>query len=247
MATLEGQVALVTGGGSGIGAAIALALAAAKARILLVGRTRQTLQEIVKQAGHLGSHAGYFLADLGDEAELRALIGRLGHDLPRLDILVQNAGVHLSGTVARAPLANLDQQYRVNLRAPYALVQALLPLLEASQGQVVFVNSSTGLGAKPGTGQYASTKHGLKALADSLRAEVNPSGIRVLSVYLGRTASPLQRKIHIEENKTYCAERLLQPQDVASVVLNALCLPRTAEVTDVHIRPMIGPVRRDPN
>jgi NADP-dependent 3-hydroxy acid dehydrogenase YdfG len=246
MATLEGQVALVTGGGSGIGAAIALALAAARARVFLVGRTRQTLQDIAEQARHLGGHARYFLADLGDDAELRALIGRLGHDLPRLDILVQNAGMHLSGTVARAPLANLDQQFRVNLRAPYALVQALLPLLEASQGQVVFVNSSSGLGAKPGTGQYASTKHALKALADSLRAEVNSAGIRVLSVYLGRTASALQKKIHIEENKSYCPERLLQPQDVASVVLNALCLPRTAEVTDVHIRPMIGPVQTDP-
>jgi len=246
MATLEGQVALVTGGGSGIGAAIALALAAVKADVLLIGRTRQTLQEIAEQARHLGGHAGYFLADLGDEVELRTLTDQLVRDLPRLHILVQSAGVHLAGTVARATLADLDQQYRVNLRAPYALAKALLPLLEASQGQIVFVNSSSGIGAKAGTSQYASTKHALKALADSLRAEVNSSGLRVLSVYLGRTASVLQKKIHIEENKSYCPERLLQPQDVASVVLNALCLPRTAEVTDVHIRPMIGPARQDP-
>jgi len=78
-------------------------------------------------------------------------------------------------------------------------------------------------------------------VADSLRHEVNALGIRVLSVYPGRSASNLQRQIHASEGKPYHPESLLQPEDVASVVLNALCLPRTAEVTDIHIRPMMSP------
>ena len=86
-----------------------------------------------------------------------------------------------------------------------------------------------------------STKHALKAIADSLRAELNPHGVRVLSVYLGRTASEMQKRIYEKEGKPYRPELLLQPEDVASVILNALCLPGTAEVTDIHIRPMIKP------
>jgi len=87
--------------------------------------------------------------------------------------------------------------------------------------------------------QYDSTKHALKAIADSLRAEINVHGVRALSVYLGRTASEMQERICQMERKTYRPELLLQPADVASVIVNALSLPRTAEVTDISIRPMI--------
>jgi NADP-dependent 3-hydroxy acid dehydrogenase YdfG len=119
------------------------------------------------------------------------------------------------------------------------LTQRLLPLLATSCGQVVFINSSAGLMAKrPAVGQYAATKHALKAIADSLREEVNPKGIRVLTVYLGRTATPMQEALYRQEGKIYHPEVLMQPEDVASVVVHSLMLPRTAEVTDISIRPM---------
>jgi NADP-dependent 3-hydroxy acid dehydrogenase YdfG len=92
--------------------------------------------------------------------------------------------------------------------------------------------------AKPQFAQYDSTKHALRALADSLRAELNSEGIRALSVYLGRAATEMQARLHEEDRKAYRPELLLQP-DVASIVLTALSLPRTAELTDIHIRPLI--------
>jgi NADP-dependent 3-hydroxy acid dehydrogenase YdfG len=142
----------------------------------------------------------------------------------------------------RARLTDFDFQYATNVRAPYALTQRLLPSLMAARGQIVFINSSVGLTAKrPDIGQYAATKHALKAIADSLREEVNPKGLRVLTVYLGRTATPMQETISRQEGRAYHPETLLQPEDVASVVLNALMLPPTAEVTDISIRPMARP------
>ena len=87
-------------------------------------------------------------------------------------------------------------------------------------------------------GAYASTKHALRAIADSLREEVNETGVRVLSVYLGRTASPMQAAIHAAEGKQYRPADLLQPSDVAAMILAALALPRTAEVTELSVRPM---------
>jgi NADP-dependent 3-hydroxy acid dehydrogenase YdfG len=124
------------------------------------------------------------------------------------------------------------------VRAPYLLTQSLLPLLRSRRGQIVFINSSAGHVARGNVGQYAATKHALRALADSLREEVNADGIRVLSVYPGRTATPMQAKLHAVEQKEYRPDDLLQPQDVAAVVANALSLPRSAEVTDIHVRPL---------
>jgi NADP-dependent 3-hydroxy acid dehydrogenase YdfG len=106
------------------------------------------------------------------------------------------------------------------------------------RGQIVFINSSAGLTARAANGYYSATKHTLKALADSLRAEVNQLGVRVLSVYPGRTSTPLTQELHSQEGRPFQPELLLQPDDIASVVLNAVALPWTAEVTDIQIRPM---------
>jgi NADP-dependent 3-hydroxy acid dehydrogenase YdfG len=77
----------------------------------------------------------------------------------------------------------------------------------------------------------------MSAVANSLRDEVNADGIRVSSIYLGRTATPMQEEIHAQEGHAYRAELLVQPEDVAQVVVGVLALPRTAEVTEVHLRP----------
>jgi NADP-dependent 3-hydroxy acid dehydrogenase YdfG len=133
---------------------------------------------------------------------------------------------------------SLDRQYAANVRGPLLLTQILLPLLKKPCGQVVFINSSRGLMASANTGHFSATQHAFKAIADSLRDEVNAESIRVLSVFTGRTATPRIQVLHANEERPYQPELLLQPADVASVVLNALSLPWTAEVTNISIRPM---------
>ena len=239
MPVFEGRTAVITGGGTGVGAAVALALAKAGASIHLIGRRLDTLQSIAAKALSLGSQATCYSVDLAANSGQLELTQRLIRDFPHVDILIQNAATYAAGLIEFASLAEFDRQYQTNVRAPYILTQALLPMLKARRGQVVFINSSSGIIAKPMSAQYDSTKHALKAIADSLRGEVNAYGVRVLSVYLGRTASETQERIHQMEGKPYRPELLLQPADVASVILNALSLPSTAEVTDIHIRPMI--------
>ena len=162
-------------------------------------------------------------------------------DVGPIDVLVHSAGVHAMGELESMPVAEVDRLYRTNVRAPYLLTQAVLPQLRLAHGQIVFINSSVGVLARAGIGGYAASKHAPKAIADSLRDEVNKDGLRVLSVYLGRTASPTQARIHAAEGKPYRPELLLQPSDVAAAVLNALVLAPTAEVTDISIRPMQKP------
>jgi NADP-dependent 3-hydroxy acid dehydrogenase YdfG len=236
-ASFAGRIAAVTGASSGIGRAIALALAARGASVCLVGRDPDRLASVAGEAQLAAPVVFVRPTDLASDDELDRLAEQLAADLPRLDVLVHSAGVHTLGSHADTPAEDLDVQYRVNVRAPYRLTQAVLPLLRASRGSVVFINSSAGLRAGRSNGLYASTKHALRALADSLRDEVNADGIRVLSVYPGRVDTPLQREALARAGAPYEPAALLRAQDVAAIVVAALSLPETAEVTDIQIRP----------
>ncbi len=238
MTALANKIAVVTGASSGIGKAMALGLAAQGAVVCLLGRRPDELEAVAKQARKHSAKAHCYRADLERDDDIRDIAARLEREMPGVDVLVHSAGTIAHGSVESAPVKDFDCQYRTNVRAPYALTQALLPMLRSHQGQVVFMNSSVGLRAPAGVGQYAATKHALKAMADSLRDEVNAHGVRVLSVYLGRTATPMQAAVHEMEGREYHPERLMQPEDVVTLVLSALTLPRTAEVTDISIRPM---------
>jgi NADP-dependent 3-hydroxy acid dehydrogenase YdfG len=239
LGSLEGQTAVITGGGTGIGAAIALALAKAGADLYLIGRRLNKLAVVAAKAREFGVNAAFHSADISTSSGQLEAVQSIRADLPNVDILVQNAATFAAAAIEHADLRDFDRQYQTNVRAPYALTQALSPMLKERRGQVVFINSSSGIAATPMTAQYASTKHALRAIADSFRAEINAHGVRVLSVYLGRTASDMQERIYQMEGKLYRPELLLQPEDVASVIINALSLARTAEVTDISIRPMI--------
>ncbi|MGC1492552.1 MAG: SDR family oxidoreductase [Candidatus Acidiferrum sp.] len=232
------QSCIVTGATSGIGRAIALALSKAGTTLGLIGRNSERLEEVATDVRSRSGAAQKYRVDLGRADEIRKVAAEIGRDFEGIDVLIHSAGIFRMGTLAESPIADLELLYKTNVEGPYALTQAVLPMMKARRGQIVFINSSVGLTARAGVGAYAASKHALKAIADALRAEVNESGVRVISVYPGRTATPQQKKIHELEGRAYNAERLLQPEDVAQAVLNALAMPRTAEVTDIQIRPM---------
>lgn len=236
MALFKDQIAVVTGASSGIGRAIALSLAKHGATVCLVARRLEELEAIASSDRANPPQLLPYQADLIRNEDLDRIVARLRGDFQHIDILVHSAGLYARGLLACAPISDLERQFRTNVFVPYALTQALLPMLPLERGQIVFVNSSAGLAAPENLSQYAATKHALKAIADSLRKEVNQDGIRVLSVYLGRTATPLQATVHAMENKPYRPESLMQPDDVAAVIVNALGLPRSAEVTEIQMR-----------
>ncbi|NIA09334.1 MAG: SDR family NAD(P)-dependent oxidoreductase [Nitrospiraceae bacterium] len=239
MRSLKDQIAVITGASSGIGKSIALGLAAKGAKLCLLGRKLETLETVAEVARKTSTRVLCYRLDLTIDQDIRNFTDCLQQDLSYIDLLVHSAGVISLGRLESAPVEDFDWQYRTNVRAPYALTQALLPMLRSRRGQIVFINSSAGLNAGANVGQYSATKHALKAIADSFRQEVNAEGLRVLSVYLGRTASPMQAAIFQMEGREYHPERLMQPEDVAAVVINAISLPRSAEVTDINIRPLI--------
>ncbi len=224
---------LITGASSGIGRALTLRLAHAEAKLHLVGRDAAALAELARQARSWGAEAQTYTFDLTDDEAVQTFAETFAAPL---DVLVHSAGTVSLGALKDAAIADLDAQYRLNVRAPYLLTQLFLERLERTQGQIVFINSGAGLSARAEWGQYAASKHALRAVADSLRAEL-AGAVRVLSVYPGRTASPMQAKVHEYEGKPYDPAKFVQPDDVAETIVGALALPRTAEITDVSVRP----------
>lgn len=230
---------MVTGASRGIGRAIAVALGAAGATVALIGRDAHALTETARQFPNGASFP--VVADLADDGAIEDVAGSAFASLSGLDILVHAAGVIHVGPLGATAAEDLDSQYRVNLRAPVLLTRRLVGTLTERHGQVVFINSSAGLAAREGVAAYAATKHGLRAIADALRAELNPAGVRVVSVFLGRTATPMQERLYRDEGRVFEPWTLIQPEDVAGVVVHLLGLPRTVEVTDISLRPLRKP------
>ncbi len=223
---------LLTGAGSGIGAALAARLHARGDGLILLARSAERAREL--EARHPG--ATTLVADLAAPADLAAALAAPA--LPaRLDSLIHIAGVVDLGPVADLTVESWQAQLAVNLVAPAELTRLLLPAVRAARGQVCFVNSGAGLRASPEWSAYAASKHGLKALADSLRAEEAPHGVRVSSIFPGRTATPMQAFVHEQEGRPYDPAAWIDPETVATAMLTILDLPRDAQIPELSIRP----------
>lgn len=241
MTVSPAKVAVVTGASGGIGRAVARALARPDTALCLSGRDRARLDVCAEDIARCGARVLTHASDIATDEGIRGLAERIETELGRVDVLVHAAGDLRLGDIEAAGWNDLDELYRINLRSPFLLTKALLPMLKRAAGQVVFVNSSAALASGPENGLYAATKSGLRTLASSIRAHVNGYGIRVLSVFPGRTASAMQQVVHEFEGRAYRPSSLLQPEDVAAAIAAALALPSTAEVTEISVRPMKKP------
>jgi NAD(P)-dependent dehydrogenase (short-subunit alcohol dehydrogenase family) len=223
------RVALVAGGSSDIGRAIVFGLARHDASVFALGRDPGRLKRV---AGEHGGRVQPIVADLTCKSNIVAVRDQVVRG-GRLDILVLASGIYDRSSDPDA----LERQFAANVQGPYALLRALLPLLIGSKGLVVFINSRQGLSASRGVGHFAATQHAMRALADSLREELNPEGVRITSIFLGRTATARQAAIFEMEQRPYVPETLIQPRDVADLVVALAMLPTTSEVTDITVRP----------
>jgi NADP-dependent 3-hydroxy acid dehydrogenase YdfG len=197
-----------------------------------VGRDRTRLESVAAEAG---SSARVAVVDITKGPALVALARAA---LPTLDVLVHSAGSYARGSVDDLDAEAWAALDAINLHAPILLTRECLPALRAATGQVVFINSQAGLNASASTLAYAAGKQGLRAATDALRQQVNAEGIRVLSIFPGRTDTPMQQAILAAEKRIAAAGMLMQPEDVADMVIAALKLPRSAEVTEIMMRPM---------
>ena len=231
---MRDPIFIVTGATSGIGAAITAQLAASGRRVLAVGRNAAALDEL---SARLGPRVESRVLDLCDDDALAAFAERVAVEYALLDGLVHCAGILVPEALGAVSPGHLDQMLAVNFRAPFLLTNRLVEPLAAAHGHLVFINSSVGLQATSGRSAYVASKFALRGLADAARIELNHRGIRVTSLYPGRTATPGMSALVAREGRHYDPDALLQPEDVAQAVLGAINAPANAEITDIGLRP----------
>ncbi len=229
------RVAVVTGASSGIGLAVAEQLFVGGWFVYALSRRVPQLSAARPAVGGGGfRHLG---VDLAEKASVADVLAALDEEDSACNALIHCAGVVERGSFTDVGAAGLQRQFDVNVLAPYALTAALLPRLRTASGDVVFVNSTQGLAAGPDAVAYAASKHALKAIADGLRAELSGTGIRVCSVYPGRTDTQGQREIFRYEGREYTPDLLVKSATVASLIVQAVELPWEAELIDLTVRP----------
>ncbi|HEX3784429.1 MAG TPA: SDR family oxidoreductase [Pseudonocardiaceae bacterium] len=225
-------VALVTGASRGIGAAVAEALAPTH-RLLLGGRDEPALTRLAETL----PSAAPLPMDLADLAGLPSVVA----GIDRLDVLVHSAGTVTIASLPRTPVEVWRRTLDLNVIAVAELTRLLLPALHAATGQVVLINSGQGLRASVDWGAYAASKFALRAYADVLRAEEAASGLRVTTVFPGRTATDMQREVRAAEGGEFVAENYLRPESVADAVRFAIEAPPDAQLTELTLRPATRP------
>jgi NAD(P)-dependent dehydrogenase (short-subunit alcohol dehydrogenase family) len=185
--TLAGSTALVTGATSGIGREIALQLASRGAEVVVQGRNAERGAKTVRDIENAGGKARFVTADLNNIEDVRRLAAESGP----VDILINNAGVYEFGSTVETDAATFDEHVNVNLRAPYMLVQQLVPAMAArGRGAVVNVSTLAASVATRGAGIYGATKAGLEQLTRVWADEFGESGVRVNAVAAGPTDTP---------------------------------------------------------
>ncbi len=236
---------LVTGATSGIGAAVAARMAQDGVALVLLGRDENRLRAVSAKLGKRASIETH-VVDLSEAQRLPQRMDGIARLISSLDAVVHAAGYFIGGSVLQEDRAAIDAMLQVNVHAPLTVTRALLPLLERSRGTLVFINSSGIHRPARITANYMACKHALRSLTDSLREEVNARGVRVTTIYPGRTATPMQQALHTMEGRPYHPETLLQPEDVANAIASAIALAPSAELVDVLVRPMMSSVPSKP-
>jgi NAD(P)-dependent dehydrogenase (short-subunit alcohol dehydrogenase family) len=214
-AEMKGKCAIVTGGGTGIGRAIAIALAALGASVVVAGRRHEPLEETVLAIQDAGGQATWLTADVArqDDAE-RILAAALSRN-NTVDILVNNAGISGSGAIHTHDVDAWDRVMATNLRGPFLLCRAVLPLMRAQQsGHIVNISSESGLEYYPGNGAYGVSKHALNALGEYIQRENQELGIRVDTICPGMVVTPMSDgSVGLDQ------EKCLYPEEIAELVI----------------------------
>jgi 3-oxoacyl-[acyl-carrier protein] reductase len=230
---LSGRVALITGAGRGIGRSIALALAGAGARTLLSARSAGELQGVAGEIRSRGGEAEFLAADLSRPEGVEAVFGALKRTYGTLEVLVNNAGLGLSGPLMKFPAESLELLLAVNVKGLFLCCQQAMRLMvPARRGYIINISSVVGFKGYANQSAYAASKHAVMGITKSLAVEAQPHGIRVSAILPGAVDTGLMEALRPDLDKAL----LMKPQDVADAVMFLLSLSETAAVDEIYMR-----------
>ena len=219
--SLKGKVAVVTGASSGIGEATARELASRGASVVLASRAMDKLQALRREISASGGLALAVETDVSDRDSVDGMVGRAVGELGSLDVLVNNAGLGLSGRIAEVRAEDVRHVFEVNAIGPLNCIQSALVHM-GEGGRIINVSSVVGRRAIPKVGAYCASKFALNALSDALRVEVAGRGITVTSVYPGTTSTSFRENSRrTRDEKRGWRPKGVTPDKVAQKIADA--------------------------
>lgn len=236
--SLAGKTVLVTGGGTGIGAGCALAFAKAGCRVAITGRREDKLKEVAAK-GPKDSPILTFAGDVSVRANADEVVAWATREMGRVDILLNSAGINVpKRTMAALDPADWDKLMQVNVTGAFNTIHYVLPQMrERKDGLIINISSVAGLRASPlGGVAYSASKFAMTALGTCVALEERNNGIRVTNVYPGEVETPILDARPVPVSVEHRA-RILQPDDIASMILAVAALPPRAHVPDLVIKP----------
>jgi NADP-dependent 3-hydroxy acid dehydrogenase YdfG len=244
---LADTAALITGASSGIGAATAVSLAGLGAKVALVARRTDRLNEVAARLRSDGATAAVITADVTSQSDADKAVAEAVSELGRLDVLVNNAGVMLLGPVIDAPVEEWERMVQINLLGLLYCTHAALPhLLRAAEdsarqvADLVNISSVAGRETRNGSGVYNATKHGVGAFSDALRKEITTCHVRVSLIEPGAVdtelASHNRPEILAGIRQRFAIERL-RAEDIADAIAYVVSRPRHVAINEVLVRP----------
>jgi NADP-dependent 3-hydroxy acid dehydrogenase YdfG len=237
---LAGCVALVTGAGAGVGRALSVALGRAGVQVVGVGRGMEGLEAEVRAAG---GHAIACRADVRNGPAMLALVDKVTRGFGGIDILVNNAGVMYLGPMADVEVDDWQEMVDVNLKAPLAMIGAVLPgMLARGRGHIVNISSISARRVGAGVTVYSATKGALDTVSEGLRQELAPRGVRVSAVQLGAVDTALNEKIRNASMKRLIKTRAtayhaMPVDEAAAAIVHVLATPASMNIGSVFIAP----------
>jgi NAD(P)-dependent dehydrogenase (short-subunit alcohol dehydrogenase family) len=232
----QAEVAVVTGATQGIGRALATRLVERGAALAICARTPTAVAQVASELSGEGSKVLGLPCDVRDEAQVAAFAAQVLRDAGTPTILVNNAGVARFAPVAEMSLEQWNDVFDTNLRGMFLVTRAFLPaMLARGHGTIVNIASLAGRNAFANGAAYCASKHGVLGFSKSLMMEVRQRGLRVVSVCPGSVNTGFLDERHspFQPNR----DKILSPDHVATVVLDALELDERATVSELDIRP----------
>lgn len=233
---MKGKIAAITGAASGIGLECARALLAEGAKVVLVDRAQDRLEQLCKE---LGSNALPLVVDLLKPSDVSGMLPRILEIAGGLDVFHANAGAYIGGPVAEGDPDAWDRMLNLNINAAFRSVHAVLPyMIEKKTGDILFTSSIAGVVPVVWEPIYTASKFAVQAFVHSTRRQVAQHGVRVGAVLPGPVVTALLDDWPKEKMDEALANgSLMQPKEVADAVLFMLTRPRNVTIRDLVILP----------
>jgi 3-oxoacyl-[acyl-carrier protein] reductase len=227
--------AFITGATEGIGRATAFALGRAGYRVGVCARTESKVRRLIQDLKREGIEAAGGPADVGDPGQTARVVEEATRALGEIDVLVNNAGILIAKPLEELTLEDWDATMSTNVRSLYLVTRAVLPSMRRRRhGSIVNVASLAGRTGFAGGTAYAASKHAVLGFSRSLMLEVRKDNVRVIAVCPGSVDTSM---MHDQPMLKAEPSRILQPEDVAATILDAIRLPERALVSELDIRP----------